>query len=263
MDFEQKMDIPDDDSEDENTSNLKKENLRTETPRTRLDSMYANLNFRFSDYKIQDKFEKLIKEFPIDAEKEDAFIDALIAAINDFSDNNFLSSILNESAPKREEIVNQKIEEVKNKLSNQIDAVELAAKLSFNDSYLPMNNPAYKANNIALYLQSDETAYENEFDEKATIKVSPYFAYAEQPGGYRLILNGENVITFKETEIEDPKNMNKLSEIIKSLINIKEIKPREVINRFIDIKNNPESKACLLELLKKDSKDEIISYILE
>lgn len=267
MNLEHKIKSPNDNlnrlEEEKNIPNLEEKNSQTETPRTRLNSMIEEINFKFHDYLIEEKFKKLLKELPANTETEDAFIDALTTAINDFNDKNFLSSILKESAPEREEIVNQKIEEVKNKLPNQTDAVELAAKLSFNDSYLPMSSSTYKAKNVALYLRSDETVCENKFNEKATMEVSSYFLPDHESCGCRLTLNGENLINYKEENIEHQKKLQNLSEIIKSLIDTKEIKPREVVNKFISIKNNPESKACLLELLEKGSENEIINHILK
>jgi len=276
MTLEYKEDIPsditdrhpnEDISED---NNISEENTTPETvdpiekaTRIRLDSMYKNINLRLEGREAQTRFEKLINKFSTNAEEENAFIDALTTAVNDFGDKSFLSSLLDKNAIEREDVVNQKIAEVKNKLPNQIDAIELAAKLSFNGRYMPLGSAMPKINRIAEYLRSDKTAYENEFNKKVEMNVSSYSLLNKESSGYILKLNGENLIGYKEGTTENQENLNKLLEIIKSQIDAGKIEPREVVNRFIEIKNNSESEAELLALLEKGSENGIISYILK
>jgi hypothetical protein len=235
------------------------------TPRKRSDLLYKSIRFGFGNNDAETRFEKLIKEFPDDKEKESAFADALTAAIADFSDKNFISQLLSKTAPGREKAVNEKIAAVKNKLHNQIDAVDLAAKLSFNDSYIPMGNDAlaYKVTKIISYLRSEEVRCENKFNEKATTEVFSYYFPNGELGGCSLALNGEHLISYETDGVKEKKNLTKLSEIIKSQIGAGKIKPKEVVDRFKEIKSNTESKSEILKLLEKGSEDEIISYISE
>lgn len=239
-------------------------------PRKRQAQVYENERITgILGYDNKIKFDKFFESFPIDEAKEDEFISTFSEAVKALSQEEFVTKTTGNLSESRK-LVAEKVKELNGLFPGQEDAIELASILSFNENGYPTSNPEQYIEKITNYLKSDEAKAEKEFNSTVALEILPYPGPGGEPGGYRLALNGEQVISYKQSEGGSPEKLQILSGLINDLTTnkirgFKQITPRDIIDKFKTFQGyddaGKKSKAELLELLTKGDRPELVLFI--